>query len=113
MNTPQEIIIFVFIMLIFFWLGFLAVLIRKRRQILMEIAMQPVMRCQLKCSKCGFKAIVPWYKGDYVMKEASYAHYDLKTKKLCEGKVFIDGIYLDVPMTKEEKKYKELCDKWR
>ena len=86
---------------------------RKKKEMLeMMYQEYPEMKTQFKCLKCGRKRTVNWCMGDYAMKEVDYPHYDAKRVK-CDGKSIINGIYLEMPMSKEDKKYKELCDKWR
>lgn len=84
----------------------------KRKEMLEMLTQEPEMVSQFKCLECGRKMTVNWSNGDYAMKEVVFPHCNAKKVK-CEGKTIISGIYLYVPMCKEEKKYKELCDKWR
>ena len=87
--------------------------------------------CETECLKCGFKARKEWVRGDYMMREIPFKHFATQVtekklepkknlltvkleRKLCDGKTIISGIYVfPLPMTKEELKYRQLCDKWR
>ena len=105
--------------------------VKKQREIEALRQLFSTLTCEIECMKCGFKGRKEWERGDYIMKDTTFKHFatqvtekkvSVKKKRLtiklkrglCTGNVIIEGIYVEpLPMTKEELKYKQLCDKWR
>lgn len=131
MDFPIELFIWTLIVAIVWLLNILIIAeIKRRRKEKLE-RLPTIIICQVKCDKCGFQARKEWERGDFMMKEIVFKHFanavtkrklDKKKqqlditieRKLCTGKVIIDGIYVICPpLSKAELKYKELCDKWR